>query len=157
MSSCVSGRRGGTPKSQTDCPLLTQIAFPHFRGSPELVPSAFQESNPGKSRIPISETREERVPGFHENAEMRFETVIDSPFAISASRRAAKKCKKTHYFTLKSVSNHVFLNGRLIKSARIHTFPSKKCVFLHFLAARRETEIANGQRIPCSNRISAFS
>ena len=81
----------------------------------------------------IPETREERVPGFHENAEMRFEQGIDSPFAISVSRRAAKKCKKTHFFTLKSVSNHVFLNDELIKSARIHTFSSKKvCLFTLF-------------------------
>ena len=45
--------------------------------------------------MPISATREERVPGFHENAEMRFETVIDSPFAISASRRAANALPAT--------------------------------------------------------------
>ncbi len=42
----------------------------------------FQESTYVIYRDAISETREERVPGFRENAEMRFETVIGSPFAI---------------------------------------------------------------------------
>ena len=50
-----------------------------------------------------SRAREERIPGFHENAELQFELGIRCPFAISASRRAARKCKKTHYFRLRSV------------------------------------------------------
>ena len=96
------------PKSQMENVFLAHIAFPRFRGSPELNPRAFQESNPDKSRMPISETREERVPGFHENAGMRFEQGIRCPFAISVSRRAAKKCKKTHFLRRKSVYSGTF-------------------------------------------------
>ena len=63
-------------------------------------------------------TREERVPGFHGNAEMHFETVISSPFAISASRRAARKCKKTHFFRRKSVSVCSFEKPVVLKKSK---------------------------------------
>ena len=86
------------PKSQTEALFLAHIAFPRFRENPELIPRVFQKSASDKSRMSISETREERVPGFHENAEMRSETRMSSQSAISASRRAAQKCKKTHFF-----------------------------------------------------------
>ena len=46
---------------------------------------------------------------------------------------SVKKYVFLHFFTLKSVSNHVFLNDELMKSARIHTFSSKiVCLFTLF-------------------------
>ncbi len=63
----------------------------------------------------IPETHEERIPGFHENAEMRFEQGIDSPFAISVSRRAAKKCKKD-----------MFLDGKVCILERILSWQTPK-------------------------------
>ena len=75
-----------------------QIAFPRFRGNPDFVSRVREDPVSVIYRDSSSETREERVPGFHENAGMHFETVIISPFAISASRRAARKCQDTHFF-----------------------------------------------------------
>ena len=83
----------------------------HFRVSVKTQNSFlawFRNRHPDKSRMSISETSEERVPGFHENAEMQYEQGISSPLAIPASRRAARKCEKTHFFRRKSVYSGTF-------------------------------------------------
>ncbi len=76
---------------------------------------------------------------------------------IPASRRAARKCRNTHFWMVKSVSFRPagFKDlGRILPA----TFLSmEKCVFLHFRAARRGAEIADGVVICSPNRISAFS
>ncbi len=78
-------------------------------------------------------------------------------YAISASRRAARKGRNTHFLMVKSVS---FRRAGFKDLGEIlpATFLSmKKCVFLHFRAARREAEIADGVAICSPNRNSAFS
>ena len=91
----------------------------------------------------IPETREERVPGFHENAEIRFETVIDSPFAILASRRAAQKRKNTHFFRRNSVSVCCFLNDRFLEKSKPTHFCIEKSVSFYTFwrrGARRKSQ-----------------
>ena len=80
-----------------------QIAFPRFRGNPVFVSRVCENPESDKSRKLESHIREKRKPGFHENAEMLFGLQIATPSAISASRRAARKCRKKHLSMLKSV------------------------------------------------------
>ena len=107
-----------------------RTAFPRFRGNPVSVSRACEIPVSVTYRISNSHIRVKRKPGFHENAEMRFELWISSPFAISASRRAARKCKKTHFFRRKSVSFRVFAPAPGAQNRKMHTFASGKVCLL---------------------------
>ena len=48
--------------------------------------------------------REEAKPGSHENAELQFGQQIAAPNEISASRRAARKYRMTHFLRCKNES-----------------------------------------------------
>ena len=81
----------------------------------------------------VSEMREEAKSGFHENAELQFGQQIATPNEISASRRAARKCRMTHFLRYRNESfcdvttssrarNRKMIHFRTSKNVSFHTF-----------------------------------
>ena len=92
---CGASRDPGIARTPLLCLLILQ--FRDFQESGKSILACFSFRVPTGTRDAETETREDRLYTFLEITEMQYEQGISSPFAISTSRRAAQKCKKTHF------------------------------------------------------------
>ena len=134
--SALSGGAAGGGNLIWSCYLLSKLQFRVFVETRFCFLAHFRNRHPDKSRIRDSELREAAKPGSHENAELQFGQQIATPNEISASRRAARKLKKQHYFMWKSVVRRLVQGSSRARNRKMIHFRTSENVSFHTFGRR---------------------